>query len=328
MELYSISRKANNELLLGENDVNGHLQYDQRVPVEVTYDLFEADFSAKHRIFSRGNELEFMFIYSDYTSTLNDFVLTRLDGGDPEFFPSYKSKYLIARNFQIKFTHTSELPQVNDDINPVGNSIELQYNYEMNKFNPTDSLTNDNGILVPIYTNFNFHRLELNWKEHIPLWETHTLSSTLRLGSILGPNVPDFFDYYLGGLVGMKGYPFYAISGNEIAWLNLTYRFPLFRNIDYRFGVLYLDKIYLSFYGDIGNAWNGKIPSLSSFKKGAGAEIRFKFNSFYLFPTSVFFNASYAFDKYDRVVKFLGDEVVHYGQQWQFYGGILFDFSF
>jgi hypothetical protein len=40
----------------------------------------------------------------------------------------------------------------------------------------------------------------------------------------------------------MKAYPFYAISGNELFWMNLTYRFPLFRNIVKQVVHLYIDK--------------------------------------------------------------------------------------
>ena len=123
----------------------------------------------------------------------------------------------------------------------------------------------------------------------------------------------------------MKSYPFYAVSGNELGWLNLTYRFPVFKNIDQRLGHLYIDKLYLSFHGDFGHAWNGEIPSLSDFKKGAGAEIRLKMISFYMFPTSLFFNASYSFDEFSNSVR---EEIVTYGKEWRLYGGILFDFSF
>jgi len=181
------------------------------------------------------------------------------------------------------------------------------------------------GFLEPLYNVFKFHRVELNWKEYIGLGKGQTLTAQFRAGSILGPPVPDFFDYYLGGLIGMKSYPFYAVSGNELGWINLTYRFPLFRNIDTRIGHIYVDKIYFSVYGDFGNAWTGNMPSLNEFKKGAGAELRIKLNSFYLFPTSLFFNASYSFDRFSR--KILG-ETVTYGKEWSFYGGILFDFNF
>jgi hypothetical protein len=123
----------------------------------------------------------------------------------------------------------------------------------------------------------------------------------------------------------MKSYPFYAVSGNKLGWLNLTYRFPLFKDIDTRIGHLYLDKVYFSIYGDYGNAWNGDFPSWSSFKKGAGAEVRIKMNSFYLFPTSLFFNAAYSFDRFTSKIQ---QEYITYGKEWSFYGGILFDFSF
>jgi len=83
--------------------------------------------------------------------------------------------------------------------------------------------------------------------------------------------------------------------------------------------------LMLPFHGDLGNAWNGEFPEFNDFKKGAGAEVRVKMISFYLFPTSLFFNASYSFDKLNRTVN---DEIVSYGKEWRIYGGILFDFSF
>ncbi len=63
----------------------------------------------------------------------------------------------------------------------------------------------------------------------------------------------------------------------------------MFRNIDTRMGHLYLDKIFFSFYGDIGNAWYGDIPKLNTFKKGAGAEIRFRLIHF-IFSQQTYFS--------------------------------------
>ncbi|MGE5364612.1 MAG: biopolymer transporter Tol [Bacteroidota bacterium] len=322
LELYSVSRKANTELLMGADTVGQTINYDYRIPIDVTYNLFEADLVAKHRIFSRGNDLEFRFIFSRYVSTIGSFTFP---DENQTLYQSTNDTYLIGRNFQLTYKHEQLLPYVDDDISPIGRTFTLQYNYEMNKFNPDNNYENADGVLKPIYKNFNFHRVELNYTERVPLWKGHTVSAQFRAASILGPDVPDFFDYYLGGLIGMKSYPFYAISGNEMGWLNITYRFPLFRNIDKQMGFLYLDKIFMSVYGDLGNAWNGKTPQLDDFKKGAGAEIRVKMNSYYLFPTSVFFNAAYSFDRADRKVR---NELIRYGKEWQFYGGVMFDFSF
>lgn len=322
VELYSISRNSNVELDFGIDSTYLPPRIDYRVPAEVTYNLFEFDIIAKHKIFTQGNNIEARFIFSQYESTLGSFIIP--ESGNT-LYPASSDKYFVGRNLQLKYSLEAIIPTIDSDINPVGRKVELQYNYEMNRFNNENNYEVVDGILKPLYNEFNFHRLELNWKEHIQLFREQTLTAQFRAASVLGPEVPDFFDFYLGGLIGMKSYPFYSVSGNELAWINLTYRFPLFKNIDARAGHLYLDKVYFSVYGDFGNAWTGSVPSLNQFKKGAGFEFRIKMNSFYLFPTSLFFNAAYSFDRISRVIY---GETVSYGKEWNFYGGILFDFSF
>ncbi|HEX7356898.1 MAG TPA: biopolymer transporter Tol [Ignavibacteriaceae bacterium] len=321
IELYSISRKADVDVFFGADTVGNEVNYDFIIPTDVSYNLFEFDFIIRHRLFSRDQNLQLKYAYSTYTATLGSFILP---DENRTLYPTTKDNYFNGNNIEAKYMWHSILPTKDDDINPVGLDINLTYNYEFNDFNENGNYTVEDGILKPQYSNFNFHRLELKTGLYLPVFDSHTFNTTLRLGSILGPQQPDFFDFYLGGLIGMKAYPFYAISGNEIAWLNFTYRFPLFRNIDTKFGHLYIDKIFLSFNGDIGNAWNGDIPSINNFKKGVGAEIRIQLNSYYLFPTSIFFNASYGFDEFDRKVN---NEIVKYGKEWNFYGGILFGFE-
>ena len=321
LELYSVSRKSDAELLFGIDRTTNPPTFENSVNTDVTYNLFEVDLAAKHKIFSRGNEVEFRFTYSDYSASLGSFVIPN----SRQLYPSTSDEYFIGRKLQLKYTHKHFLPNVDADINPVGRDVEFTYNYEFNKYNPDSEYQAENGVLVPIFKKFNFHRVELKWAEHYPIAKGHTLTAKLRGAAILGNTVPDFFDFYLGGLVGMKSYPFYSISGNRVGWLNFTYRFPLFTNIDTRIGQVYLDKIFFSVYGDLGDAWNGKFPKLSNFKKGAGFEFRIKMISFYMFPTSLFFNATYSFDTFTRNVF---DETVKYGKEWQFYGGILFDFNY
>lgn len=321
LELYSISRKADVDVSFGADTVGGIVNYDYIIPTDVTYDLFEADFIVRHRIFSRDQNLQFKFTYSTYTASLGSFILP---DENKTLYPTTKDNYFIGRNAEARYTWKSTLPTKDEEINPVGFLIDLAYNYEFNKFNDKGEYTVEDGILKPRYNHFNFHRVELKTGLYLPVFDSHTINTSLRIGSILGPPVPDFFDYYLGGLIGMKSYPFYAISGNEVAWFDLTYRFPLFRNIDTRIGHLYIDKIFLSFSGDIGNAWTGNLSDAGKFKKGIGAEIRLQLNSYYLFPTSIFFNASYGFDEFTRTVN---SQAIKYGKEWNFYGGILFGFD-
>jgi hypothetical protein len=321
-ELYSTSRKSDVDILFGPDTVNGNVNYDQIIPTEVTYNLLEFDLVATHRIFNRFNNLEFRFIFSRYTATLSSFIIET--DGDPILYPTSDDTYFIGRNFRLSYNFAAIAPTRDSDINPVGAEVDFVYDYEWNEFNDEGEYEIEDGLLKPKYNDYNFHRLLFDGSMYFPLWSDHTLTTRLVGGTILGPQVPDFFDFYLGGLIGFKAYPFYSLSGNEIAWINLTYRFPLWRNIDYQLGSLYFDKIFLSFHFDYGNAWNGEFPELNDFKKGAGAEIRMHMNSYYLFPTAFFFNASYGFDQFDKVVD---RGVATYGQEWRFYGGILFGFD-
>ncbi|AFN75123.1 WD40 domain-containing protein [Melioribacter roseus P3M-2] len=315
IELYSVSRKTNTDIIFDSLDTS------LRTSTDVTYNLFEADFFARQKIITAGNMLEFRYVYSSYTATLEAFIFPNTS----LLYPSTNDTYYIGNDFQLKFSHDGIIPTKDADINPVGRKIELKYDYEFNRYNPDGTYEVADGILKPVYKNYNFQRIELNWKEYMRVYMEHTLTAQIRAGSILGPDVPEFFDFYLGGLIGMKSYPFYAVSGNEVAWINLTYRFPLFKDIDTRLGHLYVDKIYMSVYADFGNAWNGNSVKLNDFKKGAGLELRIKMNSFYLFPTSLFLNAAYSFDRFTRTIL---NENVTYGKEWNFYGGILFDFNF
>jgi Tol biopolymer transport system component len=321
-ELYSTSRKADVDVLFGPDTVNGTVNYDQIIPTEVTYNLLEFDLAAKHRIFNRYNNLELRFIFSRYISTLGSFLIQT--EAEPILYPTTDDTYFIGRDFRVSYKFEAIANTKDDDINPIGAKVNITYDYEWNRFNNEGNYTVEDGLLKPVYNDYNFHRILFDGNLYIPLWADHTLSTRLVGGTILGPAVPDFFDFYLGGLIGFKAYPFYALSGNEIAWINLTYRLPLWRDIDYKLSFMYFDKIFLSFHFDYGNAWTGNIPALSDFKKGAGTEIRLQMNSYYLFPTALFFNASYGFDKFDKVVD---RGVATYGQEWRFYGGILFGFD-
>ena len=318
LELYSVSRKS------GEFGVE--IEGYDPTKTDVTYNLFEVDVIAKHRLFSRNHSISFKYAFNTYSATTGFFYIRR--SSDGEIIPSsaFSDTYLIGNVFEAKYNFSLHVPNVDDDINPIAEELEIKYNYEINRFNPDNNYTYSDGSLVAAYNHYNFHRLELNSKLTFPTFRLHTFTATIRGGKIFGPTVPDFFDFYLGGLIGMRAYPFYAISGNDILWMNLTYRFPLWKNIDSKLGPLYLDKIFFSVYGDVGNAWNSDQTKLHDFKKGTGAEIRFALNSFYLFPTAVFFNASYGFDSVTRQTR--DNVTVTYGKEMRYYAGVLFGFDF
>ena len=317
-EVYNVTRKTDNVLTLGA-DV---------APVDVTYNLLEFDFVINQPFVSKFSQVEFRYMHSRYTATIENFLFTPA-GNLPVLVSGSSDLYLIANDFALTFNSGAVVPSSTMDINPIGRKVSLRIDRELNKFNGDGEYAiSSNGTLEPLYKTINFTRVELNWKEYLPLFfKNHTLTLSARGGSILGPAVDEFFDFYAGGLVGMKGYPFYALGGNEMAMLGLTYRFPLFSNIDARFLQLYFSKLYASVFADMGEAWTGDTPALKKFKKDAGVELRLESFSFYSYPTRIFVSAAYGFDKFDRLIR-SRNEVVTYGKEWRFYFGILFGFDF
>lgn len=318
LELYNVTRKTSALLTLPDRPA---------FPVDVTYNLLEFDLALKQPVVTPVSTLEFRFIHSRYTANLETFVTS--DGvSAPVLVPGSSELYLIANDLSLLFDLNGVGPSRTSEINPVGRKVRIRIGRELNKFNGDGEYEVTSAGLTPVYKTINFTRAEIQWREHLPLFfKDHTLTASLRAGSILGPRVDEFFDFYAGGLIGMRGYPFYAMGGNEIAVAGLAYRFPLVHNIDVRLLHLYFDKLYASVFADMGNAWTGETPPLRQFKTDAGLELRLEAFSWYAYPTRIFFGAAYGFDEFTRYVSSRNVDVT-YGKEWRFYFGVLFGFDF
>jgi len=311
---YNITRKTDAKLVAGLDTVR----------VEVTYDLLQFDFQMGFKIINLRHSVQGGFTFSRYVSKVGTFLFPGIGQ-----IPSSSTNYFTGRDLSLQYSYESFEPYKNDDINPIGRKVRLKYDYEFNSLNPTLEV-NDQGNLIEVFEKANFHRLEGEWFEAIRLFGSHSASVRLKGGAILGPERDNFFDFYASGFPGMKGYPFYAIGGNRYLSANLTYRFPVVEGLDFKFLQFYFDKVYLSLYGDIGNAWNKDALKLADFKKDLGAELRVQLYSWYVFPTSIAFNAAYGLDKFERVFPTTTEEksVVQYGREWRFYFTMLFGFDF
>lgn len=313
LEFYNISRKTGSFITLPLDTI----------PVDVSYNLIEFDVKFRQKVFAEWLDAEYGYRHSRYTADIGSFFL-------PEarlLVPATGILYYKGNDLFLDLRGDLTAPSRTREINPVGTKFRFRYDYEFNDFDPTDQVT-ETGELAHVFRDVNFHRLEgsLRHSHPLPGWK-HTLSTTLRGGTILGPPVDDFFDFYLGGLTGMRGYPFYSAGGNAYGMANVTYRFPIWEGIDVRFLQFYFDKLHGAVYADAGTAWSGGPLSGRRFVRDAGAELRLESFSFYAYPTRVFFSATYGFDRFSRYVE-SRDQVVAYGREWQFHFGILFGFDF
>lgn len=311
LELYNISRKTRVDI-----DLTPYI-----VSTEVTYNLLEFSARMKHPVVNTRNMMEAVYTFSRYDANIGSFVNPNTNSVQP----SFRNTYLTANSFSLRYIFNGIVPSVDMAINPVGTTLSVRYSFEGNRFNGDGEFEIKNGLLVPIYKWIPLHRLEATSALHIGLMDgLHTLSLSLRGGSILGNSVDSFFDFYAGGFIGMRGYPFYALGGNEFTTFGTEYRLPIVRNLDAEFLQFQFRKIYFSLFADLGSAWNGRIPASSDWKKDMGVELRVDAFSFYAYPTRIFLSAAYGFDKFETT---FNETKVAYGKEWLFYLGILFTFE-
>lgn len=307
---YNTTRVSNGDLIAGTDTIN----------VGITYDLLSFDFGMAFNFINSNHELRLGYLYSNYSDIIDPFVLPQSGIS----VRSSKETYFKANDISLSYKYDYTYPSKNSDINPIGRKIDVIYDYEMSKINPIP-VYNDNGTVTTNYQTNNLNKLFATWTESFGLFNNkHTISLKLTGATIFGPPVEDFYDFYATGLPGMRGYPFYSLGGGRIAVANLTYRLPVFSHIDTRLAPLYLDKLYFSLYGDYGNAWNGDATKLDQFKTDIGAQLRLQAFSFYVFPTSIFVDAAYGFNKFTNIYQ---NTPYTYGQELNFYFGMLFGFD-
>ncbi len=323
LELYNTSRSRHVSFELPWNP--DPLKFE----TDVTYNLFEIDLSLKQNVFFENCEMRLAYSLSRYNQNFESwFYQIPGDPGNSQVIPATRSTYFIGNTLSAQFTYDGIRQTLDKAINPVGRTFSLKYFHEMNQFNPMDSAQYKDGFRVPIYTEYTFDRLEVQWNEHLALPFPHqTFSISLHGAGILGDSVDEFFDYYAGGFIGMRGYPFYAIGGNRTLSMNATYRFPLATALNFRVLQFYFTKLFGSVFYDIGDAWTGRIPSFGQWKRDVGFELRLESFSFYAYPTRFFFSGAYGLDQFSRTVKDINTQTVTYGREWRFYLGILFGFE-
>ncbi|MDZ7821916.1 MAG: hypothetical protein U5N26_08940 [Candidatus Marinimicrobia bacterium] len=95
------------------------------------------------------------------------------------------------------------------------------------------------------------------------------LSFNLDAGMMFNTRIDSFFNYFAGGMPGLKGYPFYAIEGTHKLILSSTFRFPVSKRLNLNFEPFWFENLYLGLYRRMGDAWTfGKSDPV--FRAGCG----------------------------------------------------------
>lgn len=320
VDYYNLIRQAKDaaEMGIGEDSVK----------TNVIYNLNQVEFSGIVRI-DPANQLVLKYAYSLYSTKIDGFVFS--GSGKDTKFPASNENYFMGHGFSLNYVFEALVPSKESSINPVGREGSFTIGKESNKLLKMYDLQDEQ--VKAIYSNFDILRYSIGYKEHIGLpWFNNTLSFWIRQATTYGGNGESFFYNYAGGFSGMRGYPFYALGGYKMAHLQMSYRFPLIKNIDKSLKMIYFDRLYGSVFTDVGNAWNGEFNQSGKFKRDAGFELRLETSSYYLMPLRIFFSGTYGFDRFDvnlseNFEAANGKTTVTYGREWQYHFGMLFNFD-
>jgi outer membrane protein assembly factor BamA len=201
----------------------------------------------------------------------------------------------------------------------IWSKIDLEKNDFIEGLNLSES-----GTLTEDFKSNNLGRIQLggSYYYEIPWQKRWTVSLTGQFGWISNQNVDSFFHFYLGGLPGLKGYPFYSIQGTNSAMVDGTFRIPLFMEKHYKAKWMIWQNSTLGAIFQIGNAWTTKFLK-NEVKKSIGIQWRMNGFSFYNFPTAIEVEYHQPLDKFEREIN---EKTIQYGNEGRTYVKVLFDF--
>ena len=332
IELYNIRRNVEKGLSVEEFPCTAC--FPDTTLVDLSYTLWEADVYARSKV-NKHLLLEAGYRYSPYRVVTERFYSKEA----AQYVPETGSRYFIGRGLTLGAYYKQDHPHKHSDVLP--EQLEIEAHYERETGRLLDRFEVEDGMLVPSYKQNTNHRLTLDARVGLRLpafgalggsGAEHGVGLRLRGSTILGKEVDDFYNDYVGGLIGARGYPFYALGGNETLWFQTAYHFPILPDISKQVLFAYFDKLYGRAYFDAATAWSGGWPGFGEVRKDVGMELRLGIGSFYLLPTALFLSATYGLDAFDfkldeGFVTPDGKTTVRYGNELLWHFGILFNFD-
>ncbi len=280
--------------------------------IDYKFDLLEVDLGAKMPIFE-DYVISAFFRNSKYRA-----VLEFDDGGNFDYTYHRGSSFILRLNNDLRGLN------VGRDIHPQsGFRGWIETAYEKNRFLDGFEIEAEKGTIQEVYTNNNYLRIEADVDYYWNFYESLVLNPRLLGGWLSEDSIDPFYNLYAGGLMGLRGYPFYSMGGTKKAAGRLTMRFPIITGIDKKWGPFYLDRIHGGLFAEAGDAWVTEFDP-GSIKSDIGAELRMKLFSWYGFPTDLQFTGAYGLNRFQ--IEDDNGFPVEYGKTWMWYFTLLFDF--
>lgn len=308
-ELYAVG--------LSRTDTISYLDY-YTMEQKVRFSLYEV-MLGMHYTWRSKHYFEVTGTQGSYTSNIKGYF------DDPSLGLQKFVPYSYYKGQRLEFRYRADFtrPHWQSNVSPTrGWRInDAVIAYDFNQF-IDDFRVTDYGTYTETYTKHYTPRIDLDADLFIPLPGTRNSSLYLNLvgGMMFNTEIDSFFNYYAGGMPGLRGYPFYTIEGARKVVLTSGLRFPVSKRLGLNLEPFSFEYLYMGLYHQIGDAWTKGSPS---WKQDIGLEARIGGHSWYDFPLAMRFDLVYALNKiqYDEF-----DATRTVGHNFRFYWTILFDF--
>jgi len=292
---------------------------------DIAYNMWQAEVNLISKI-NQWSIVELGYYYSPYRVETESFVSREFR----EEVSGSTARYYIGSTWTAAWIFDLSLPDRHGDIAPTGWRGLFRYSYSPSEL--LDSYDIRDGTLIPIYNEYDNHSVEADLRVGFD-WQDQRFNLRSRFFTYFGGPDEYFYLDYIGGMIGMRSYPYFALGGNTTAFSTLSWFVPLKTGIYRQQGRLTLDKVFLRLFAEAGNAWGGPLNIGSDIKTGVGAELRVGMNSYYFFPSSFYISGAYGFNSYELQLPeaFITETptgTVDYGQRLLINFGLLFDFEF
>lgn len=323
LELYNLKRNVRDGLVIEEFPCTSCLPAERGI--DIRYSVWEASLWFKSKL-NRWSVAELGVTYSPYSVQTEGFFSNEFN----DFIPGSTSEYFRATTYTASYTASLFEPYRHSDIAPKGIGGTVAY-----RLQPGSLLSNfelEDGILSPVYDKTVNQSVELKGRYGFGI--SGRTTGLLQSRAFTYLNSPSDFFYldYMGGLAGMRSYPYFAIGGQTTAFMTGSLIFPVLTGIFTQAGANTIDKVFLRLFAETGNGWGGPLNIGNSLKSGAGAELRFAFSRNYIFPMKLFMNGSYGFNRFEiefpsEFIRTGSGNTSQYGGEFLFYIGLTFDFD-
>lgn len=323
LEIYNLRRNVSDGLSVEEFPCTSCLP--DTVNVDIAYDIWEANLFFRSKL-SRASLLELGIGYSPYRVSTDNFYSRELKA----FVTGSSSEYFRGTRLSAAYTFDYYRYSTDGDIAPVGLKGYMRYQYEPSKL--LEEYEIKEGSLSPVYKTSRNHSAEIHLRYGFRTKGGQAFQARVRGFNYFNDTGDSFYTDYIGGFMGMRSYPYFALGGSSTAFASLSWFAPIYKNITKQVGPYTLDKLYARFFFEAGNGWRSPYDTGNQLKTGVGAELRLALNGYYLFPLKFFVSTSYGFNKFDLMLpdEFItgsGSNEVSYGRELLIHFGLTFDFE-